>query len=225
MRAIVVRHYRTVSNECGQIMGWHDAPPAADWQSDLAYVDSMLRRRRIKLDGIHSSALARARRTALYYAHSRGHCVVHESNALNEVNYGDQLYRADKAKVALDWPLHKKDADFVYPGGESFRQMQTRCVGHLMRLSRRYTSESILLVVHSGVIRALVSYFLELPYTENLDRYVSHRFLGEFRFHRGECIRYEELGARSGFVRDGVINTPWHAPDTDVPMPSLVRYA
>jgi broad specificity phosphatase PhoE len=207
MRAIVVRHYKTLLNASDQILGWGDAPRAQDWQTDLAFVDDTLRERSIRLDAIYSSALERARQTAMYYARRHRIPIVYDSLALNEVNYG-LLYRKSKKWVTKNIPQHKKDPDFVYPEGESFRQMQERSVRFLVSLTGLFPEDTVLLVVHAGVIRGFVSHFLNLDYAEHLQQKISHRYIGEFRFKGDRCVSYDEFGKPSGFVRSGAVAIP-----------------
>jgi alpha-ribazole phosphatase len=222
MRAIVVRHYKTLLNSSGQIMGWKDAPRDKDWLADVAYVDGRLRELGIKFDAIYSSDLERARQTAMYYGRSHGIHIVHDSAALNELDYG-LLSRKSKKWVEKNIPEHKKDPDFVYPEGESFRQMQQRSVVFLAALAQLRPGDTILLVVHAGVIRGLVSHFLGLEYADQLKRKISHRYIGEFLFADKECVRYDELGKLSGFVREqGGVEIPWHLP---VPSKNVVELA
>jgi broad specificity phosphatase PhoE len=212
MRAIVVRHYKTLFNSSGQIMGWKDAPRHKDWLVDVAFVDARLRKHGIKFDAIYSSDLERARQTAMYYGRSHGIDIVHDSSALNEIDYG-LLARKRKKWVEKNVPQHKKDPDFVYPEGESFRQMQQRSVAFVNELAQSRPGDTILMVVHAGVIRGLVSHFLGLEYAENLMRKISHRYIGEFVFADRNCVRYDELGKLSGFVRDqGGVDIPWQLP-------------
>ena len=207
MRAIITRHYKTLINAAEQILGWGDSPRNIDWEDDVKYVDENLRQRGIQFDAVYSSVLERARQTAMFHARRHGIKLINDSPALNEVNYGD-LYKKKKKWVAEHFPLHKKDPDFVYPGGESFRQMQERSVSYFSSLASVHHDQTILLVVHAGVIRGLISHFCGLDYAENLKRKISHRYIGEFLFDGETCIRYDELGKPSGFVRDGAINVP-----------------
>ena len=211
MRANVVRHYKTLINESGLIMGWGDAPPAKGWEADLTYVDAILNERNIQFSAVYTSYLERARQTGMFYARKRGIPLVHDTLVLNEINYGT-LFRKSKSWVEKTIPQHKKDPDFVYPGGESFRQMQMRSVKFFKSLSRKHQDKTILVVVHAGVIRGFVSHFLGLPYAENLKRKVTHRYIGDFLFDGDQCVRYDELGKPSGFVHDGVILVPLERP-------------
>lgn len=204
MRILLVRHYKTLINATDQIMGWGDAPRAQDWEADLAFVDKILVERHVQIDAIFSSILERARQTARYFARGRRIHLIHDTAALNEVNYGI-LYRKPKTWVTEHIPQYKTDPDFVYPGGESFRQMQRRSVDFLLSIAPRYRDRTILCVVHAGVIRGLVCHFLGLDLAANLKRKVSHRYIGDLQVDDGVCGHYDELGSLSGFVMDGVV--------------------
>ena len=86
--------------------------------------------------------------------------------------------------------------------------MQQRSVGFFESLCSRHKEDTILVVVHAGVIRGFVSHFLDLPYAENLKRKITHRYIGDFLFEGNRFVRYDELGTRSGFVREGVLSVP-----------------
>ncbi len=211
MRAIIVRHYKTIINASEQILGWGDAPRDSGWKADVDFVGDRLREHGISFDAVYSSDLERSRQTAMFHARLLGIQIINDTPALNEVNYG-KLYKKKKKWVAEHYPLHKKDPDFVYPGGESFRQMQQRSVSYLSLLAMRQPGRTVLVVVHAGVIRGLVSHFLGLDYADNLKHKISHRYIGDFLFDGNTCVRYDELGKPSGFVRDGVIEVPLSCP-------------
>jgi broad specificity phosphatase PhoE len=207
MRAIVVRHYKTLLNASDRILGWGDAPRVDGWRADVNFVENRLREEFISFDAIYSSGLERARQTAMFYARRNRIHIVHDSPQLNEVNYG-LLYGKSKKWVTKNIPEHKKDPDFVYPEGESFRQMQQRSVSFLVSLTESCAGQTLLFVVHAGVIRGLVSHFLGLEYADNLKRKISHRYIGQLEFEGAACKRYDELGQKSGFVRSGAIKLP-----------------
>ena len=211
MRAIIVRHYKTIINASEQILGWGDAPRDSGWKADVDFVGARLREHGISFDAVYSSDLERSRQTAMFHARRLGIQIIHDTPALNEVNYG-KLYKKKKKWVAEHYPLHKKDPDFVYPGGESFRQMQQRSVSYLSLLAMRQPGQTVLVVVHAGVIRGLVSHFLGLDYADNLKHKISHRYIGDFLFDGNTCVRYDELGKASGFVSEGVIEIPFSCP-------------
>lgn len=213
MRAIVVRHYKTTSNESDQILGWGDAPPAESWQDDLNKVDEILLGLHITIHHIYTSTLLRAINTGKFYADSFGIKNIQSSPAFREVNYG-KLYNKSKKWVENHIPKHKKDPDFVYPDGESFTQMQERSVAYMESLAVKHPDETLLIVVHAGIIRGLINHCLELDYASNLKRRIGHQYIGEFTLEGNKCVRYNELGRASGFVRDGVIKVPFYRKDS-----------
>lgn len=205
MRLILLRHYKTLKNVRGQIIGWGDAPRAADWEDDLAFVVQTLRANHNHIDAIYSSSLERARQSAMYIARRCGIAIAHDTPALNEVNYGT-LFGKPKRWVAEHIPEYKTDLDFVYPDGESFRQMQQRSVDFVRRLARQHQDQTVAVVVHAGVIRGLVCHFLKLDLGLHLKRKISHRYIGELELDAlGHCLGYQECGVPSGFVLDQVV--------------------
>ena len=217
MRAIITRHYKTLINASEQILGWGDAPRDSDWRADVDFVHARLQAQDIHFNAVYSSDLERARQTAMFHARRRGIHLINDCSALNEVNYGE-LYKKKKKWVARHYPQHKKDPDFVYPGGESFRQMQQRSVACLLSLAELHPLRTILIVVHAGVIRGFISHFLDLNYADHLKHKITHRYIGDFLFDGDTCVHYDELGEPSGFVRDRIITTPCDRPVENTPV-------
>lgn len=208
MRLILVRHYKTRFNENGQIMGWRDSPRADSWLEDLQFVEAQLRSEETSIDAILSSALGRARHTADYFAARLEIERVRVAPQLNEINYG-QLSNRSKKWVHQHYPQHKKDPDFVYPEGESFRQMQKRSVEYVEAMARAARWRTVLCVIHAGVVRAMVSHYLELDFAQQLTRKVSHRYIGCLCFKEGQFASYSELGDRSGFAMAALPLSPY----------------
>ncbi len=204
MRIILVRHYKTLINATERIMGWGDAPRVSDWERDLAEVHRILMGREIAIDAVYSSFLERARQTAMYYASRRDIRIIHDAEELNEVNYGS-LFRKSKRWVAEHIPEYKTDADFVFPDGESFRQMQLRSVRFISALEHQHEGKTLLVVVHAGVIRGLICHFLDLDFGANLKQEISHQYIGDMVIRGGRCVSYDELGKPSGFVKSAVV--------------------
>ncbi len=207
MRIILIRHCKTLFNVSGHIMGWGDSPRAINWLEDLVYIEAVLRQRNAAPDQVCSSALGRARDTADYFADKLCLEGAWYTQRLNEIDYGT-LTRKSKKWVAANYPLHKKDPDFVYPEGESFRHMQSRSVACVEEMAVNHPAATILCVAHAGVIRGLLSHFLQLDFSEQLKRRVSHRYIGVLDFSGGTCTAYDEWGEPSGFVAEGVITLP-----------------
>jgi len=208
MRVILVRHYKTQGNEAGRILGWGDSPPCPDWKINVDFISRQLRENGASFDAIYSSDLERSYQSAQAYASSFGIAEVISDQALKEINYGEMQTR-QKAWVIENYPGHKNDPDMVYPGGESFRQMQQRSVDFLNSLAELHPEQTILVVSHAGVIRGIVSHFLGLEYARCLKPGIPFRYIGDFRFDGTSCRCYDELGKPSGFVCDGIIEIPF----------------
>ena len=208
MRLILIRHYKTQFNVSGQIMGWGDSPQADEWLEDMLFVEQVLQRHGIHPDSIYSSALERSQQTAAHFAAKLGITEVQSARDLNEINYGS-LFQKSKKWVKEHYPRHKEDPDFVYPQGESFSQLQLRCVAFIRALAKAQSGQTILYVAHAGVVRALLSHFLEMDYAAQLKRKVSHRYVGELCFDSDRCTAYDEWGLPSGFVSEGEVMLPY----------------
>jgi broad specificity phosphatase PhoE len=207
MRLILIRHCKTLFNISGHIMGWKDSPRAENWLEDVLFIQQELTSREQIPNMVYSSALGRARHTGEYLAEQFGVAAFH-SESLNEINYG-ALAEKPKKWVALNYPLHKKDPEYVYPEGESFAAMQGRTVQFVNGLTQKYPQQTLLCVAHAGVIRALVSHFLHLEFAPQLRRRIGHRYIGVLSFDGSLCVGYEEWGEPSGFVSNAVIALPW----------------
>ncbi len=207
MRLILVRHYKTLNNACRRILGWTDSPPVPHWEEGLAQLERVLRERGLQFDWIYSSRLERARATAEWFAQRYGGLRVRECTELNEVDYGE-LAQLCKRWVAEHVPEYKRNPSYVFPHGESFQAMRERSLRCVLGMESEHESDTLLVVAHAGVIRGLITHFLELSFADNLRRKVSHRYIGDFLIHNQRCVRYDELGEPSGFIRDGVIEIP-----------------
>ena len=202
MHIIVVRHYKTVKNATNKIMGWANSPPAKGWRKDVSFIERVFRDKNYNFSTIYTSELERAKRTGLHYAKvmRKQKRLVFHTPELNEVNYGN-LSNKSKLWVERNVPQHKVDPDFVYPLGESFRQMQDRSVRCFDQIARKHEHQTVLVVIHAGTIRGLVCHYLNLAYENHLKVRTSHRYIGNFEFRQGIFTRYSEHGSPSGFFQ------------------------
>lgn len=212
MRVILTRHYQTLSNAEGRILGWSNSPPCPDWQADVSFIETRLLENGVSVDAIYSSSLERAQNTARSYAESFGVTEVITIPELNEINYG-RLQTRKKSWVTEHYPLYKNCPNFVHPDGESFHQMQHRSVRFLSSLALAHPDITILIVAHAGVIRGNVSHFLGLEYAHCLKYKIPFRYIGDFLFEGDSCVRYDELGVVSEFVRTGTLGIPYVVAD------------
>ena len=207
MKLIIVRHYKTKSNAQELIMGWGDAPPEDGFAEDLYFVGRKLIKSKYKFDIVWSSELERAKQTAKFFSELNEISTHIKSDQLNEIDYG-LLTNKRKKWAEKHFPKYKKDADFVYPRGESFRQMQKRSVSFIDKQISENPGKCGLVVVHAGVIRGLICHYLNLPYSENLRRRIGHRYIGVLNFDKKGVVEYDEIGESSDFVNDKIFTIP-----------------
>ncbi|MEK8088621.1 alpha-ribazole phosphatase [Thermithiobacillus plumbiphilus] len=165
MNLYLLRHTRTVI-EASICHGQTDIGLPPDFAHDLATIRAKLP----DLSGmtIYASPLQRCRLLAEALAPGRVHC----DARLMELNFGEWEGQPWDAidRVALDhWA-----ADFVHrapPGGESFAQLQARCLDFLVALPE---DQDVLLVTHAGVIRAVLAHARSLPLDRAFEIPVGH---------------------------------------------------
>ncbi len=127
MRAIITRHYKTIINASDQILGWGDSPRDKGWKADVEFVSSRLHENGINFDAVYSSDLERSRQTAMFHAKLFGIHIIHDTKALNEVNYG-KLYKKKKKWVAEHYPLAQEGPGFCLSRGRKFQpDATTQC--------------------------------------------------------------------------------------------------
>ena len=181
-------------------MGWCDSEPYENYHRDLHFVSERLEKNDLKIDAIWSSGLKRAQNTAEFYATYLGFKGYLSSDKLKEINYGKLTFK-NKNWVKKHFPNYKVDEKFVYPKGESFSQMQKRSVQFVNELVTKKSGKNSLLVVHAGVIRAILCHYLNLPYREYADFKMGHRYIGVLDFKDAKKVEYTELGSPSEFYK------------------------
>lgn len=115
------------------------------------------------IHAVYSSPLERSLETAAAIARPHG-LTVQASPGIGEVDFGDwtgqQLKELAKEPY---WRLVQTRPSLVrFPNGESVRQMQTRAVDEVERLAAAHEGDTIALVSHADVIKAIVAHFLGL---------------------------------------------------------------
>ncbi|MGA7270163.1 MAG: histidine phosphatase family protein [Acidimicrobiia bacterium] len=118
----------------------------------------------VKLKAIYSSPLERTRETAEIIARPHGlEPVVHDG--LLEVDYGKWSGRTLKSLYRLKaWhTVQVTPSRMTFPDGESIAAAQRRAVDTCEALADRHGKDTIALVSHSDIIKAILSHFLGQP--------------------------------------------------------------
>lgn len=86
------------------------------------------------------------------------------SDNLREKNFGifeGKTYEEVKNEFPKEADQYFKDwKNYIIPEGESLDIMQKRCVKAVEKIITEHKSKSILIITHSGVIKALLAYYL-----------------------------------------------------------------
>lgn len=111
-----------------------------------------------RLDAVYSSPLERARETAAPAARAHG-LRVRVDKGLLECDFGEWTGRSLKELMKLpEWAtVQRHPSGFRFPGGESFREMQTRITAAVARLVAAHPGGVIACVSHADPIKAAVA--------------------------------------------------------------------
>lgn len=115
----------------------------------------------LPLDLVQSSPIQRARETAAGIAGDRPIEIV---EALDEIDFGDWTGRRfDSLEGDPEWTRwNTLRSQACPPGGESMVQAQQRALDHLRTAAARHPGQTVAMVTHCDVIRALVAGVLGL---------------------------------------------------------------
>jgi probable phosphoglycerate mutase len=120
---------------------------------------------------VYSSPLERASETAAAIAGDAGHVSI--VDGLNEIDFGEWTGLSfDELNRREDWIAFNVDRERTpIPGGEWMLDVQLRACRAMNELYRTHREDTIALVSHGDVLRALVARVIDLP----LDRLHSFR--------------------------------------------------
>ena len=153
-RLVLVRHGETAGQSSIRYYGVTDVP-----LSDVGREQVRAARERVErltIDAVWASTLCRSWESARIVAPGRP---VHLESDFREIDFGDwegltaeEIARVDPARHA-DW--QREGLAYAFPGGESRAELRARVARGLERL-RATDVESALVVVHKGIVRALL---------------------------------------------------------------------
>ena len=116
-----------------------------------------------KIDAIYASNLCRASMTAGVIAFSHQLDII-TCAELREINFG-KLEGLTFKEISQLYPelfktLMQRDPNLRFPGGESLDELGNRVGKFVGRLEKHTDEETILIVIHSGVLRTLICQLL-----------------------------------------------------------------
>lgn len=155
MEVFIIRHTR-VAVENGICYGQTDVSLADTFIEEAELYAAHLQE--VSFDAVYSSPLSRCTALAAYFSPTP-----FLDERLKEMDFGKwemQPWNAISSQEIRPWY-----ADFVtteVPQGESFEKLYQRCAAFVNELKTQ-NYERVLLVTHSGIIRCLWCYLLEIP--------------------------------------------------------------
>jgi broad specificity phosphatase PhoE len=162
MRLLLVRHGVTLENKSGCFLGHLDVDLSKDDQP-LLYLREALKAWFI--DRVYSSPLIRAQETANIITD----LPITVSKELIEMSFGewDGKTSSDVEKFDSDrltiWRKRDVPSDFRPTGGESLSELGDRVEKFLNVLYEKHATETILIVSHVYVIKAILDRVMNLP--------------------------------------------------------------
>lgn len=119
----------------------------------------------LRLAAVYSSPMERTWETAEIVAEPHRLRPVAEEGLL-EVDYGRWAGRTLKSlsKLKSWWTVQVTPSRMIFPDGEGLADAQRRAVECCERLAARHGNNSVALVSHSDIIKAVVSHYLGQPF-------------------------------------------------------------
>jgi broad specificity phosphatase PhoE len=164
----LVRHGQTSANVNHQLVGSTDIP--LDPLGERQAVQVGTRFARIRIDGIVTSPLQRARRTAAEIARNTDHDPI-VVPGLSEIDFG-QMEGLTIQQVLDQFPEMRsqiddlQDMDLGWPGGETRRGFHERVMTTLLGIVERYENQSVAVVCHGGVIGSFYAQLESGPHND-----------------------------------------------------------
>ncbi len=160
---ILIRHGETLWNEQNRYQGKSDLGLSRRGKETIKWLSRMIRK--LDIDVLYTSPLKRARQSSTIISSKIGIKSISDPK-LKEINFGhwegktaEQLI-SQKDKSFLSWSKGK----WVTPvGGESIHSLRRRTRQFLWSCLKKHRDQNILIVSHSGPIRALILESLRLP--------------------------------------------------------------
>jgi len=165
-RLLLIRHGESLWNRERRWQGHADIPLSDAGFAQATRLAAHLRSETLGIARVYSSDLRRALDTARELAGALGVTLVCDSG-WREIDVGrwTGLSRNDiKREFAEEWERIAAGEDLPRGGGETFAAFSARIVAALGAIRDRHPNESVAVVTHGGVVRAVLLHILGLPW-------------------------------------------------------------
>ena len=160
---LIIRHGENEYTRTGKLAGW--TPEVHLNERGLAQAQAIGQHlAKAPLKAIYSSPLERALETAAPLAKAKK-LRVHKLEGVGEVRYGDWTGKSLKVlgRTKLWGTVQRFPASMEFPGGETFRAVQSRAVDALDGLRQRHPKDLIAVFSHGDVIKLILAHYLGMP--------------------------------------------------------------
>jgi alpha-ribazole phosphatase len=169
MTVYLLRHTETTlpSSVC---IGQTDVALSATFPAEARRIKKVVSE--LDIQACYTSPLVRCKQLAEYIFKDQS--LIKVDRRLMELNFG--VWEMKKWDEIEGQEMEQWSADFVKtacPGGESYLQLQKRVMAFWQELQKT-THQTVLVVTHAGVIRALLSTLLGMPLEKSFSIAVEH---------------------------------------------------
>jgi probable phosphomutase (TIGR03848 family) len=161
-RLLLIRHGANDAQKSGVLTGW--TPSVHLNQAGRAQAQALAQRLAlVEMAAVYASPLERTLETAEAVAAPHGLPVVVRED-LGEVRIGRWTGQPlEKLRKRRLWrKVQFLPSAMRFPGGESFREVQARAVAELERVCAEHPKQTVVIVSHADVIKAVVAYTIGL---------------------------------------------------------------
>lgn len=185
---LIIRHGETQWNRENRFQGSADIPLSDKGRAQARQVAAILKDKH--LDAIYSSPLSRALDTAQAIAHGRD-LEIQVVDDLQEINVGEWSgktwpeIRDIWPKLEREWTTNPLTSD-PPPGGEHYEDFRKRCMDAMDSISAAHQdSDQVAIVCHGGVIRAIITALLGMPWETRGKIYTHNCSITRMRWQAG----------------------------------------
>ncbi|WP_083441863.1 MSMEG_4193 family putative phosphomutase [Nitriliruptor alkaliphilus] len=163
MATIVLLRHATTAATGKRLGGW--TPGVQLDEAGVAQAEAAAQRlAQLPVKAVYASPLERTQETAKHVAKAHD-LKVRTRRDVGEVDYGEWTDRPlGQLRRRSLWPVIQATPSRVtFPGGESIRGAQARAVDAVEALASDHRGETIVVVSHADVIKAVLAHFLGMP--------------------------------------------------------------
>lgn len=183
----LVRHGQTIWNSTGKYQGRTDVPLS---DKGLAQAEKTVEWfKNIHLDGVITSPLQRAARTAQGIAETHG-LPLEKDDRLMELSFGDWEGKTYQEIEAI-WPgmievMYHDAGSLKLPHGESFEECQERCMKTIQGLVDRGDNRTYAIVCHGAALRTIICGLIRIPLARSWNLALSNASISQINIYPGD---------------------------------------